>query len=150
MPRASSVAAYMLGSHRLIAQVHTHLESHFTVSSVEGASIVPAAVPGREQGRKMNIIQQYILPRFYSVVELIGEDPDRKDFGFADFPTLIALLLLAIARKKGNRWAVIQHMQTLTSYDHKHIQFMLDQYEGRHPRYHLWRLDAAGKYRLLI
>lgn len=98
----------------------------------------------------MNIIHQYILPRFNSVVELIGENPDRRDFGFADFPTLIALLLLAVVRKKGNRWEVIQHMQTITSYDREHIQFMLDQYEGRHPRHHLWRLNGAGRYRLLI
>jgi hypothetical protein len=52
MPRASSVAAYMLGSHRLIAQVHTHLESHIAVSSTEDASIVPAVMPDRDEDVK--------------------------------------------------------------------------------------------------
>jgi hypothetical protein len=140
----------MLGCHRLIAQVHTHLESHFTVSLIEGASIVPAVVPGREQGRQMNIIHRYILPRFPSVVDRIGEDPKRRDFGFADFPTLIGLLVLTIVSKNGDRWAVIAHVQSITSYDQEHIQFMLDQYEGKHSRHHLWRLDNAGRYRLLI
>lgn len=98
----------------------------------------------------MNIIHRYILPRVSSVAQRIGEKPDRKDFGFADFPTLIVLLLLTIVFKNGDRWAVINHMQSITSYDEEHIQFMLDQYEGKHARYHLWRLDNAGRYRLLI
>lgn len=98
----------------------------------------------------MRVITKRVLPRFHQVVHLIAQDPSREDFGFADFPTLISLLILAVPAGSGDRRRIIDFVKRFTAYDEEHIQFLLDQYQGRNARHHLWRRNSAGRYELLL
>lgn len=98
----------------------------------------------------MNTITHHILPRFEGVVRLIAQNPSRDDFGYADFPTLISLILLAIPGARGDRRRIIDLVMRVTAYRGDHIEFMLDQYQGKDARHHLWRRTSTGRYRLLV
>lgn len=98
----------------------------------------------------MHIIDLHILPRFERVVRLIAQNPSRDDFGYADLPTLLCLLMLAIPISQGDRRRIINIAMRQTAYDRASIEFMLDQYHGKDEQRHLWRRDSRGKYRLLV
>lgn len=98
----------------------------------------------------MHFITDRVLPRFDRVVQLIGENPSRDDFGYADFPTLLSLILLAIPVARGDRQRIVDRVMRATAYRAEHIEFMLDQYQGQDARHHLWRRTSTGRYRLLV
>lgn len=98
----------------------------------------------------MYFIRERVLPRFDRVVQMIGEDPSRDDFGYADFPTLLSLILLAIPVASGDRQRIVDWVVRVTAYRAEHIEFMLDQYQGKDARHHLWRRTSTGRYGLLV
>ena len=62
----------------------------------------------------MRVITKRVLPRFRQVVHLIAQDPSREDFGYADFPTLISLLILAVPASRGGTYRVAQLQHRFT------------------------------------
>lgn len=95
-------------------------------------------------------INRRVLPHFERVVRLVGQDPSRDDFGYADFPTLLSLILLAIPVASGDRQRIVKWVMRVTAYRAEHVEFMLDQYQGKDARHHLWRRTSTGRYRLLV
>jgi hypothetical protein len=98
----------------------------------------------------MNTIKKYILPELELVVEEIASNENDVDYGHAPPLTLIALIILQIVKSHGDHEEILNFVSAKTDFTPDDIQFLLDQYEGKKRRFHLWQKKPNGDYALLI
>lgn len=74
----------------------------------------------------------------------------RPDFGDAGPGEILAIILAYVGRKPRTSATINAYLEERgCRLGGATIQFLLDLYEGDHPRHHLWERDVEGRYQLL-